>query len=101
MTENKIIPIAETFDEKVNFNVHMLIVFLGAGRFCKDLRCKEFNRETICDYELMWYRLTDLVNTRTDWDVDKKMSFIRVCEDDVINTANAFREDRVRKGYFR
>jgi len=100
MSLNKI-PIAETFDEKVNFNVHMLIVFLGSGRFCEDLRCEEAKREPLCDYETMWFRLVDLVNTRTDWEADKKMHFLRVCEENVINTASDFKEDRIRKGYFR
>ena len=95
------IQVATTFDEKVNWNIHWMVVFLGAGRFCKDLLCVETKRETVCDYEKMWGHLLDLVNTREDWDDDKKMSFMRVCEEAILRTATEFRESRIQKKYFR
>jgi hypothetical protein len=96
----KTINFAETFDENVKMNIHWMVVFLNAGRFCSDLKCRENNRDNVCEYESMWGHLLDLVNIRDDWDDNKKLNFLRVCEESVINQANEFREDRIKKGYF-
>ena len=97
----KTIEVATTFDEKVKMNIHWMVVFLGAGRFCEDLLCVESKRETVCDYEMRGGHLLKLVNTREEWDDDKKRSFMRVCEEAVIKTATEFRESRIQKKYFR
>ena len=98
---SKTIEVATTFDEKVKMNIHWMVVFIGSGRFCDDLLCIVTKRETVCDYEKMWGHLLDLVNTRKDWEDDKKISFMRVCEESVIKTANEFQESRIQKKYFR
>jgi flagellar biosynthesis regulator FlbT len=86
-TENKIIPIAETFDEKVNTWITILTVMLGASR--KD------------EYLQAWKQFQELVNTRDDWSDEKKINFIRVCEQDALNWHHEFIKSRIRKGYFR
>ena len=83
---NKIIPIAETFDEKVNTWITILTVLLGASR--KD------------EYLQAWRQFQELVNTRDDWSDNKKINFIRVCEQDALNWHDEFRKSRLRKGYF-
>ena len=86
VTENKIIPIAETFDEKVNTWITILTVLLGAKR--KD------------EYLQAWRQFQELVNTRDDWSAEKKINFIRVCEQDALNWHDEFRKSRLQKGYF-
>ena len=86
-TVNTIIPIAETFDEKVNTWITILTVLLGASR--KD------------EYLVAWKNFQALVNTRDDWSAEKKINFIRVCEQDALNWYDEFRASRIRKGLFK